>query len=231
MKIEFLMGDIDTSTFINAYLSVHKIKDVKSYLAAGQADIQSPDVYANIDDAAIRLQKAIADNERVGIVCDCDCDGVCSATIAYRFMVAHDVEPIVYFHTEKQHGITDLMPEIQKSNLDLLIIPDASATLDDSMALKTANCDIVIADHHEIEFENPYAIVVNCMCSPQANKDASGTTVMAKVVERCCELYGYHKMDFGDLIALSLVSDSRSMLSVENRAYLNLNFGNEGQNE
>lgn len=227
MKIEFLIDAVDADTFIHDYLSACGIENVKSYLDSGLADIQSTDVYSNIDFAADRLHRAIENKERVGIVQDVDVDGVCSATIAYQFMAANGVEPIVYFHTGKQHGVADLMSEIQKSNLDLLIIPDASATLDDSMTLKAANCDIVIADHHEIEFENPYAIVVNCMCSPQANKDASGTTVMAKVVERCCELYGYGKIDFGDLIALSLIADSRSMLSVENRAYLNLNFGDE----
>lgn len=153
----------------------------------------------------------------------CDVDGVCSAAIAYQFLANNGIKPETFYHQKKAHGIADLLDEIQNLDLDLLIVPDAGSNdVDACMALKSAGCDVIVADHHELEKSNPYAIVVNCMMSDATNHDASGTTVMAKVVERCCELYGYEHMNFDDLIALSLIADSRSMLSIENRAYLNL---------
>lgn len=138
-------------------------------------------------------------------------------------------KPIVFFHTGKQHGIGDLMPQILSANLDLLIVPDASGKAEECKMLKDNGCDIIIADHHEIEKENPYAIVVNCM-QGDTNHAASGTTVMAKIVDRYGGRYlGGRRFNFEDLVALSLLSDSRSMLSIENRAYLNLGFGGCGK--
>lgn len=157
----------------------------------------------------------------------CDVDGVCSAVIAYQFLDSLMTEkPVVFFHTGKQHGINDLMLQILSANLDLLIVPDAGSNdVEACRELRANEVDVIIADHHEIEKENPYAIVVNCM-QGGVNKAASGTTVMAKIIDRYGERYlGGRRFDFNDMVALSLLSDSRSMLSIENRAYLNLGFG------
>lgn len=226
MKIKCKLDKLNPASFVHDYLTACGIENVDAYINAGDMDLESPSRYTNIDAAAFQLQWAIEHDDKVGIIHDSDADGLCSATIAYQFMAAHGITPTMLFHSGKQHGINDLLDEIQNLDLDLLIVPDAgSSDVDACMALKSAGCDVLIADHHEIEKSNPYAIVVNCMMSNATNHDASGTTVMAKVVERCCELYGYERMDFNDLIALSLIADSRSMLSVENRAYLNLGFG------
>lgn len=223
MKIKCKLDKLNPASFIHDYLQSCGIENVDSYIHAGDMDLESPSRYLNIDEAAERLHQTICSGERVSIIQDVDVDGVCSATITYQFLAAHGITPIMLFHSGKQHGINDLLDEIQNLDLDLLIVPDAgSSDVDACMALKSAGCDVLIADHHEIEKSNPYAIVVNCMMSDKTNHDASGTTVMAKVVERCCELYGYERMDFNDLIALSLIADSRSMISIENRAYLNL---------
>lgn len=117
------------------------------------------------------------------------------------------------------------MSEILNANLDLLIVPDASGKPEECKTLRANGCDVIIADHHEIENENQFAIVVNCM-QGDTNHAASGTTVMSKIVDRYSEMYlGGRRFNFEDLVALSLLSDSRSMLSIENRAYLNLGFG------
>ena len=156
----------------------------------------------------------------------CDVDGLCSAVIAYQFLKSNGVEPIVFFHSGKQHGVNDLMTEILNANLDLLIVPDAGTNdVNACRELRANGVDVIIADHHEIENENQFAIVVNCM-QGDTNHAASGTTVMSKIVDRYSEMYlSGRRFNFEDLVALSLLSDSRSMLSIENRAYLNLGFG------
>ena len=169
---------------------------------------------------------AIDGKQKVGIIQDCDVDGLCSAVIAYQFLRSNGVEPIVFFHSGKQHGINDLMTEILNANLDLLIVPDAGSNdVDACRELRANGVDVIVADHHEIENENQFAIVVNCM-QGDTNRSASGTTVMSKIVDRYSERYlGGRRFNFEDLVALSLLSDSRSMLNIENRAYLNLGFG------
>lgn len=209
---------------LDGYLQKMGIENPASYLAAGEAQIENPNRYLNIDIAAARLKTAIENHESVGIIIDVDVDGSCSATIAYQFLVSNGIEPTMFYHTGKQHGVHDLLDQILEAGLDLLIIPDASGSPEDCAVLKSSGCDVLIADHHELESENPCAIVVNCM-QGDTNHDASGTTVMAKIVDYTSKMYNYTSANYDDLIALSLISDSRSMLSIENRAYLNLGFG------
>ncbi len=209
---------------LDGYLQKMKIENPALYLAAGVNELENPNRYLNIDIAAARLKTAIENLELIGIIMDTDSDGLCSATIAYQFLVSNGIEPIMFYHTGKQHGLHDLLDQILEAKLDLLIIPDASGSPEDCAVLKSSGCDVLIADHHELESENPYAIVVNCM-QGDTNHDASGTTVMAKIVDYTSKMYNYTSANYDDLIALSLISDSRSMLSIENRAYLNLGFG------
>ena len=218
------MGKWDSKFGLHDYLQKMGIQNPDLYLAAGKAELEDPNRYLNIDIAAVRLKMAIENQERVGIIMDTDSDGLCSATIAYQFFASNDIEPTMFYHTGKQHGLHDLLDQILEAKLDLLIIPDASGSPEDCAVLKSSGCNILICDHHELESENPYAIVVNCM-QGNTNHDASGTTVMAKVVEYTAKMYNYTLDNYDDLIALSLISDSRSMLSIENRAYLNLGFG------
>lgn len=227
MNIEILMPKVNPKSFIDDYLYKMGIEYPQSYVHVTRSHLEEPNRYLNIDKATERLKAAIDSKQRVGIIQDCDVDGLCSAVIAYQFLSSMMAdEPIVFFHSGKQHGINDMMPQILSANLDLLIVPDAGTNdVDACRELRANGIDVIIADHHEIENENQFAIVVNCM-QGDTNHAASGTTVMAKIVDRYGERYlGGRRFNFEDLVALSLLSDSRSMLSIENRAYLNLGFG------
>lgn len=227
MNVEILMPDVNPKSFIDDYLQKMGIEYPQSYMNVTRSHLEEPSRYMNIDEATKRLNVTIDGKQKVGIIQDCDVDGLCSAVIAYQFLSSMMVEkPIVFFHSGKQHGITDLMTEILNANLDLLIVPDAGSNdVDACRELRANGIDVIIADHHEIENENQFAIVVNCM-QGDTNHAASGTTVMSKIVDRYSERYlGGRRFNFDDLVALSLLSDSRSILSIENRAYLNLGFG------
>ena len=229
MNVEILMPDVNPKSFVDDYLHKMGIEYPQSYMNVTRCHLEEPNRYVNIEMATKRLKMAIDGKQKVGIIQDCDVDGLCSAVIAYQFLKSNGVEPIVFFHSGKQHGINDLMPEILNANLDLLIVPDAGSNdVDACRELRANGVDVIIADHHEIENENQFAIVVNCM-QGDTNHAASGTTVMSKIVDRYSERYlGGRCFNFEDLVALSLLSDSRSMLNIENRAYLNLGFGGCG---
>ena len=231
MNVEILMPKVNPKSFVDDYLQKMGIEYPQSYMNVTRCHLEEPNRYVNIDEATKRLKEAIDNKQKVGIIQDCDVDGLCSAVIAYQFLSSMMAEkPIVFFHSGKQHGINDLMTEILNANLDLLIVPDAGSNdVDACRELRANGVDVIIADHHEIENENQFAIVVNCM-QGDTNHAASGTTVMSKIVDRYSERYlGGRRFNFEDLVALSLLSDSRSMLSIENRAYLNLGFGGCGK--
>lgn len=173
-----------------------------------------------------------------------DCDGFCSAAIAYMLCKEYhpDTEPIIFTHTGKQHGCTDLLPDILAANINLLIIPDAgSSEVDVCRELYEHDIKVIVLDHHIIEKPNRYATVVNpynsAIIRPMpddqmesidhkywgvggdvtytCNTDISGTGVVEKFA---CALGS--NQSFKDLVAVSLISDICSLRSPENRKYV-----------
>lgn len=158
---------------------------------------------------------------RIGIVIDSDMDGACSAAIAHMLCKEYhlDTEPIIFAHTGKQHGCTDLLPDILAANINLLIIPDAgSSEVDACRELYEHGIKVIVLDHHIIEKENKHAVVVNpyrADNAPNINTDISGTGVVEKFA---CALGS--TQSFKDLVAVSLISDICSLRSTENRKYI-----------
>lgn len=181
-------------------------------------EYQSPDMYMNMDVAVDMFRGDIG---RIGIVIDSDMDGACSAAIAYMLCKEYhpDMEPIIFVHTGKQHGCTDLLPDILAANINLLIIPDAgSSEVDTCRELYEHGIKVIILDHHIVEKENKHAVVVNPYRdnnAPHINTDISGTGVVEKFT---CAL-GLNQ-SFKDLVAISLISDICSLRSLENRKYV-----------
>lgn len=110
-------------------------------------------------------------------------------------------------------------------NSDLLIIVDSSSNDTDACKMLTSKygIDIIIIDHHNIERENPYALIVN----PQQdgdeypNKHLSGAGVVFKTVQVIEDLLGdASKVDpfkYLDLVAVGMYSDVMRMDVYENR--------------
>lgn len=241
MKIHPLLDSLNETTFLRDLLHAYGIADVDAYLHPDSIEYQSPDMYKNMD---IVIDMFHGDVGRVGIVIDSDMDGACSAAIAYMLCKEFhpDAEPIMFIHTGKQHGCTDLLSDILAANINLLIIPDAgSSEVDACRELYEHGIKVIVLDHHIIEQENKYAIVVNpynsLVVNPipddllarveyvyagigvdvkyTCNTDISGTGVVEKFA---CALGS--TQSFKDLVAVSLISDICSLRSPENRKYV-----------
>ena len=179
-------------------------------------------MYKNMD-VAVDMFNHIAGN--ISIVVDSDLDGACSAAIAYMLCREYypSIEPIMFFHTGKQHGCTDLLPDIFAANIKTLIIPDAgSGEVDACRELYEHGIKVIVLDHHIIEFvakrENKHAVVVNPYRNDNLlniNTDISGTGVVEKFA---CALGS--SQSFKDIVAISLISDICNLRSLENRKYI-----------
>ena len=218
IKIHPLLDSLNEATFLREYLSACGIADVDAYLNPDDIEYQSPDMYKNMD---VAVDMFHGDVGRIGIVIDSDMDGACSAAIAYMLCKEYhpDVEPIIFVHTGKQHGCTDMLPDILAANIDMLIVPDAgSSEVDACRELYEHGIKVIVLDHHIIEKSNRYATVVNpyqADNAPNTNTDISGTGVVEKFA---CALGS--NQSFKDLVAVSLISDICSLRSPENRKYV-----------
>ena len=226
MKVKPLLQSIDTSTFLQDYLQASGIQDVERYLSPDDGAFDSPWLYPNMQEGVERLHNAISCGEQIGILQDVDSDGVMSATIAYDFLKKQGIQPIVFWHTGKQHGIgpskdEDMLQQIIDSGITLLWIPDAgSGDVSSCKELKQLGIDTIITDHH-LAKDNPYAIVINCHFGEGLNSNLTGAGVTDKFIEGYCEKYGIERPDYSDLVAFSLISDVADLTSLENRAYIN----------
>ena len=219
IKIHPLLDSLNEATFLRKYLSACGIADVDAYLNPDSIEYQSSGMYKNMD-VAVDMFKYANDNIQIGIVADSDGDGNLSAAIAYLLCKEFGKEePVVLFHSGKQHGIQDLMQDIIDAHIDFLILPDSSSNENDAcLELEQHKCTCLVLDHHIIEKENKHAVVVNPYRvdnAPNINADISGTGVVEKFA---CALGS--TQSFKDLVAISLISDICSLRSPENRKYV-----------
>ena len=233
MKVKPLLQSIDTNNFLNQYLQVLGIQDVNKYLNADLSVCDSPWNYPNMREGVERLRKAIDGGEKIGVLIDEDFDGYSSATIIYRFIkkVApnHPTTPI--YHVWKAHGLVqskdeDIVSTCVELGIDLLICPDSSSNdTDQAKKLKELDIDCLVLDHHEIEHDNPYAIVINHHLGNGLNTALSGCGVTFKFAKACAEAWNVDLGDeYYDLVASSLVSDSCDMRHPENYALVKYGF-------
>lgn len=219
IKIHPLLGSLNEATFLREYLSSCGIVDIDAYLNPDSIEYQSTDMYKNMD-VAVDMFKYANNNIQIGIVADSDGDGNLSAAIAYLLCKEFGKkEPVVLFHSGKQHGIQDLMQDIIDAHIDFLILPDSSSNENDAcLELEHHKCTCLVLDHHVIEQENKHAVVVNPYRADNAlniNTDISGTGVVEKFA---CALGS--NQSFKDLVSISLISDICSLRSPENRKYV-----------
>ena len=164
------------------------------------------------------FDKHVNNKDTVGIVMDSDMDGACSAAIIDMFCHQMGMETKIYFHSGKQHGIHDKVEEIINDNFSFIIVPDAGTNdIEDCKLIKKNNkeCDILILDHHEVLYENPYATIINNQLG-NVNKALSGAGVTYKFIQA----YSFSKKiihgQYEDIVAVSIVSDVCDLTSLEN---------------
>lgn len=233
MKVKPLLESVDTRNFIHQYLTACGVKDVDRYLEADLNVCDDPSLYPNMEQGVNRLKQAIDNGEKIGVLVDEDFDGYSSATIIYRFIkkVApnHPIAPI--YHVWKTHGLVknkdeDVVATCVKRGIYLLICPDSSSNdTEQAGKLKELNIDCLVLDHHEIEHDNPYAIIINHHLGNGLNTALSGCGVTFKFVQACAEEWSIDLGDeYYDLVAASLVSDSCDMRHPENYALVKYGF-------
>lgn len=226
IKIKNLISKINPRSFISDYLIALGVQEseIENYIHPVNVQYQSPWDYPNMKLACEMVNQIVSNSESsVGVLVDCDLDGVMSATAIVQFLKSISVTPKIFFHSTKAHGLTNNnIGEIENSNLNLLIIPDAGSN-DGQYCSRVAShgTKILILDHHEITKPNPSSIIINPhMDKAHLNTKLSGAGVASKFVDAYCEMYGLNPVYTKDLVACSIVSDVCDVTVLENRKYI-----------
>ena len=228
MKINKKIEKISAYNFITQYLEACGIENIDRYLYPDRGCFENPFNYINIDEAISIFKNHVNNKDVVGILMDSDMDGTCSASIIYMFCKDMGMNPKIYFHSGKQHGLHDKVEDMIKDNLPFIIVPDAGTNdIEDCQKIKdyNINCDILILDHHEVLLDNPYATIVNNQIG-NVNKHLSGTGVTYKFIEAYCIRNDITVPNYEDIVAVSIISDVCDLTDMENRAFINYGFNN-----
>ena len=226
LKIKPLLNKVSKNKFIQEYLKALGVEDINLYLNPDSSCLDDVKSYPNMEKAANLLFKATTDKYKIGLLVDVDCDGMCSATIIRTFLnTYYDIDPVIYIRQGKAHGLRasaseDIVEQIKADGIQLMIIPDAGTNdAPECHDLKAHGCNTLILDHHKVEVDNPDAIIVNHHLGNGLNVALSGTGVTAKFIQYYCEYYHVDAPYMNDLVAMSIFSDSCSLIPLENRCY------------
>lgn len=211
--------------------------EIQHYLNSTDEDINSPLLLGEdlLKSAATAIIKHIQANDKCAIVCDCDCDGFTSAALIgnylYELFPTWTETNVSYlFHEGKQHGLNDLIDQLNKLDASLIIVPDAGTNdLEAHKIITAKNTDLIILDHHLIEQKDKdtKAIIINNqdLEKDYPNKELSGVGVTWQFCRYIDTLLGQDKAnDFLDLVALGNTGDMMSLTSIETKHLINKGF-------
>lgn len=237
LKVKPLLNKVSKNKFIQEYLKALGVEDINLYLNPDSSCLDDAKSYPNMEKAANLLFNAVTDKYKIGLLVDVDCDGMCSATIIRTFLnTYYDIDPVIYIRQGKAHGLRasaseDIVEQIKADGIQLMIIPDAGTNdAPECHDLKAHGCDTLILDHHKVEVDNPDAVIVNHHLGNGLNTALSGTGVTAKFIQYYCEYYHVDAPYMDDLVAMSIFSDSCSLIPLENRCYADIGM-NRVENE
>jgi len=222
LKIEQI-GNYD-GDIISTILRNRGIEDVDLFLNPNDKDDLDAMKLANMKEGAeITLSHIVVENH-IGILVDSDADGFSSSSIIYQYLkkIKPDAKITYFLHDSKVHGLTEeILEKIADSNIDLLIIPDAASNDDEEIArIYYMGIDVVIIDHHEVEKEPRFGILINNQLSH--NEETNKNLVGAGMAFKFCQaidsfLKANNTEDLYDLVAIGQIGDASDISENEVR--------------
>ena len=196
-------------------------ENVEHYLNTTDADILNPSLIMNVREGAQMLITHLAQNDKVLIQIDSDCDGYTSAAALINYLnclFPGFVQNNVFYriHTGKQHGILlDTIPD----DIKLVIAPDSSSNdYEEHQKLKSKGVDVLVIDHHEADMISENACIINNQLCDYPTKSLSGVGMVYKFCSYIDELLNVDYADqFLDLVALGMVADMMDLRDYETR--------------
>lgn len=202
-------------------------KDAREFLHPSlKRDWADPLEIPGMEEAADRVERALAEGQRIAVFGDFDVDGMtstCLLTQALRLFGGH-ADPYIPHRFGEGYGLSHeaLVRVIEGSRPDLIITVDNGIAAATEVAwLLEQGVDVVITDHHEPGDLVPQGVPVTDpkLSSTCTSRELSGAGVALKLV---CELgrrLGKPDLwwEFTDLAAMGTVSDMMT-LQGENRS-------------
>jgi len=136
-------------------LVTRDIQDVDEFLKPpSTSDFANPFFLTNLEEAALRVLKAVRERARITVFGDYDCDGVLSSHVLASVMRRLGVDVRVYLpHRDEGYGLSrQAVHKFSLAGTDLLITVDNGINARAAVSLaKRLGIEVIIIDHHRIQ--------------------------------------------------------------------------------
>ncbi|MGV6831883.1 MAG: single-stranded-DNA-specific exonuclease RecJ [bacterium] len=136
----------------------------KSFFRPNLSELHDPFLMKDMDVAVKRIEKAIANNERILVYGDYDVDGTTAVSLMYTYLVSRTKEVATYIPDRYNEGYGVSFEGIDYADdneFTLIIALDCGVKAIDKVAYaKEKEIDFIICDHHRPSEKLPEAIAV-----------------------------------------------------------------------
>lgn len=233
MNYKILQENIGIKTLKDIILENREItKNEANFLLNPTSEyVENPFKLKNMSEGIQLFIEELDNESNIGLLVDSDNDGYCSSALMYLFLInecSYPKEKIQIFHHQKKtHGLSDdkVFKEIKKSDVNLMIIPDAGSNdIEQIKDLLKLGKKVLILDHHQInddeqntKFVDQEGNIIGVIINNQLDEystDLAGTGVVYKFLVALTENELEHYMD---LVAIANIADSMYLNSFESR--------------
>jgi single-stranded-DNA-specific exonuclease len=197
---------------------IKNFEEAKKFFRPSLNDLHDPFLMKDMDKAIERLNKAIADNEKILVYGDYDVDGTTAVALVYSFLQKIIPDKIEYYIPDRYaegYGISFQGIDYAKENgFTLIIALDCGIkAIDKINYANERNIDFIIGDHHLPGDELPAAVAV---LDPKRSdctypfKELCGCGIGFKIVQAYAQTNNIpfdELLEYLDLTAISIAAD------------------------
>ena len=184
-RAEAINRNFDISDILSRVLAAKDIDPDKAnaYLDPSMRDLMpDPSSLTDMDNAVVRLSRAINDNEKIAIFGDYDVDGATSSALMHLFLKSCGIQSTIYIPDRIYDGYG---PNIKAMDLlidqghTLILTLDCGSTSFEALEhTSSRKIDVVVLDHHQVGEELPECCA---LVNPNRQDDLSGLGYCAAV--------------------------------------------------
>ena len=191
------LGVTEVTARLLAIRGLYDLDEARRFLSPSLEQLLDPFRLADMERAVVRLEKAVANRERIAIHGDYDVDGITSTVILRRSLELLGGD-VVHFVPERIRDGYGLQPatfdRLKAEGVQLVVSVDCGIRA--AAAARRARelgIDLIITDHHEPDTELPEAVAV---VNPKRHdctypdKHLAGVGVALKLVQALCRRAG-----------------------------------------
>ena len=192
MESVALLRDAGYPRLLSEVLSSRGICDAETAAEVLERDQQlshAPLLMKDMDRAVERINRAIADGEKIAVFGDYDVDGITATVLLVDYLRSRGADCVKYIprRIEDGYGLgCEALQSLREQGVSLVITVDCGITgVEEARFARSIGLDLVITDHHECKEQLPEAVAVvdprrtDC---PYPFKHLAGVGVALKLV-------------------------------------------------